>query len=90
MANVYVIVGETGAYDSFEQWNVGAFLDDVMCCDYLHELKEWLKEKDITDDTFEFAEKPLEDCPYDSKLLDYWRDTGVSYRMERLELLKVE
>jgi hypothetical protein len=85
MAHIYIITGETGAYDEYTTWNVGAFLDKISCSNYLNKLNQHLIDNNIPLSGCESAKMPSSPF-FDSKIKDYWRDSGVEYKIEELQI----
>jgi len=85
MAHIFVITGETGKYDDWMKWNVGAFLDGISCYNYLNKLNKYLTDNNIPLDSAHIANKPQQ--PFiDNVLEENWMDLGVEYKVEELEL----
>jgi len=87
--SVYIITGETGEYDDWMKWNVGAFLDPLSCSSYLKRLNNYLIKNNVPLDIStcrKFSKKPLSGF-LDLKLKENLRDSGVEYKIEELEVL---
>ena len=85
MAHIYIITGETGEYDDWIKWNVGAFLDGISCSNYLNKLNKYLIDNNISLSCCDIASKPSSKF-FDFKLEENWRNFGVEYKVEKLEI----
>jgi len=85
MAHIYIITGETGEHDDHVKWNIGLFLDGISCSNYLNKLNKYLIDNNIPLSCCETASKPVSPF-FDSKLEKNWRNFGVEYKVEELQI----
>jgi hypothetical protein len=86
---IYIITGETGEYEDWNKWTVGAFLDKMSCSSYLKRLNDYLIKNNVPLSICicrKFSKKPLSGF-LDLKLKENLRDSGVEYKIEELEVL---
>jgi hypothetical protein len=91
ITKIYMVTGFTAEYDDFELWNVCGFLSQKKAQDHINKLNQWLKEHKIpTDNSYccDIRSDDFPECPYDKQLKENYREYGITYCIEEVEILE--
>jgi len=87
MEKVYVVIGESGEYDSYYKWSIVAYLDRGKAEEHKRNANN--RGKEITDLVFNqgYDDDSLSN-EYDPDMLDNMEYNGATYSIEEVELKK--